>query len=86
MILRVKATPNAATSSIIGWDDEPLVGRVLRVRIHAPAQEGKANKALRDFLAKQLGLSKSQITLQKGQTSRIKSFEIPDDAPFDRLG
>lgn len=78
MILRVKSTPNASTNTIIGWEDEPLAGRVLKVRIHAPAQEGKANKALRDFLAKELGLSKSEISLMKGQCSRIKSFDIPD--------
>lgn len=85
MILRVKATPNASANVIIGWEDEPMAGRVLKVRIHAPAQEGKANKALRDFLAKQLGLSKSQVLLEKGQCSRIKSFEIPDETDLSHL-
>ncbi|WP_216822939.1 DUF167 domain-containing protein [Aeromicrobium sp. A1-2] len=40
--------------------------------------DGKANTALRDFLATSLGLSKSKVVLEKGGTSRFKTFEIPD--------
>jgi uncharacterized protein (TIGR00251 family) len=78
MILHVRATPNARTSEILGWEDEPQLGRALRVRIAAPAMEGKANAALRDFLAKSLGLAKSKVTLTKGGSSRFKAFTIPD--------
>lgn len=79
MKLHVKITPNARQSEVIGWEDDPLRGRVLRVRIAAPPVEGKANEALRVFLAKRLGLPKSQVSLEKGDTSRIKTFSIPDD-------
>lgn len=79
MILRVRATPNARSSEILGWEEEPQVGRVLRVRIAAPPTEGKANAALRDFLAKSLGLAKSRVVLEKGGSSRHKTFTIPDD-------
>jgi uncharacterized protein (TIGR00251 family) len=78
--LHVKATPNARTSEITGWEDDPLHGRILRVRIAAPPVEGKANAALRAFLADRLGLAKSQVILEKGDTSRIKTFSVPDDA------
>lgn len=77
--LFVRAVPNAKTSAILGWEDEPLVGRVLKVRIAAPAVDGKANAALIAYLAKTLKLSKSAISLTKGETSRIKQFTIPDD-------
>ena len=78
MHLHVRATPNARRSEIVGWEDEPLVGRVLRVRIAAAPADGKANVALREFLAKALGLSKSRVTLEKGASSRYKTFAIPD--------
>lgn len=78
MKLHVRATPNARTSGILGWEEDPLAGRVLRIRIAAPPTDGKANAALRDFLAKQLGLAKSQVTLEKGGSSRLKTFLIPD--------
>jgi len=78
MILRIKATPNAKQNEIIGWETDPLVGPILRVRIQSPPVDGKANKALSTFLAKSLKLSKSRVKLIKGATSRIKTFEVPD--------
>ncbi|MEI7910024.1 MAG: DUF167 domain-containing protein [Verrucomicrobiota bacterium] len=78
MKLHVRATPNARSSEIVGWEEEAQVGRVLRVRIAAPPVDGKANAALREFLAKALGLSKSMISLEKGGSSRYKTFTIPD--------
>ncbi len=86
MILRVRATPNASRSGIIGWEDDPLAGRILRVRVAAPPVEGKANKELREFLAKTLKLPKSRVLLQKGNSSRFKSFEIPDGTPLEFAG
>ncbi len=78
MKLRIRATPNAKRSEIIGWEDDPQAGRVLRVRVAAPPTEGKANAELREFLAKSLRLTKSQVVLEKGDSSRVKTFEIPD--------
>jgi uncharacterized protein YggU (UPF0235/DUF167 family) len=77
--LHVKATPNARTSQVLGWEDDPIHGRILRIRVAAPPVEGKANAALRTVLADHLGLSKSQVVLEKGDSSRIKTFLIPDE-------
>lgn len=79
MKLVVRATPNARSNQILGWEEDANAGRILRVKIAAPPMEGKANAALREFLAKSLGLSKSQVVLEKGDTSRFKTFLIPDD-------
>lgn len=78
MDLRIRATPNARRSEVVGWEEVPLLGRVLRVRVAAPPTEGKANAELRDFLAHWLGVPKGQVTLSKGGSSRIKTFEVPD--------
>lgn len=78
MKLRVRATPNARRSEVIGWEDDAQAGRILRVRVAAAPVDGKANAELRDFLAKTLGLTKSKVLLEKGGSSRFKSFEIPD--------
>lgn len=45
MKLPVRAVPNARTSEILGWEEDALAGRVLKVRIAAPAVDGKANEA-----------------------------------------
>lgn len=78
MKLPVRAVPNARTSEILGWEEDALAGRVLKVRVAAPAVDGKANEALREFQAKSLGLPKSKITLERGPTSRVKMFTVPD--------
>jgi uncharacterized protein (TIGR00251 family) len=82
MKLVVRAVPNASRSEITGWEEDPRAGRVLRVRIAAPPVEGKANTALREFLAKALGLPKSAVTLDKGDSSRFKTFLVPDGTPL----
>ena len=82
MKLRVRATPNARRSEVIGWVDDAQAGRILRVRVAAPPAEGKANAELREFLAKTLGLPKSKVVLEKGTASRFKCFEIPDGTPL----
>ena len=78
MQIRVKVTPNAKGNEVIGWEEDPRAGRVLRVRLQAPPVDGKANKALVGFLARELGLSKSRVVLVKGTTSRSKLLELPD--------
>jgi uncharacterized protein YggU (UPF0235/DUF167 family) len=78
MKLRIRATPNAYRSEVTGWENDALAGRILRVRVAASPVDGKANEELRDFLARSLGLPKSKVLLEKGGSSRFKSYEIPD--------
>jgi len=85
MILRIKLTPNSSQDEVIGWEDDPTVGRYLRIRLKAPPVEGKANQALVKFIAKQLSLSKSAVLLEKGQTSRFKTLSLPDSANLRNL-
>ena len=72
------AVPNARASEVVGWEDDSRAGRVLRVKIAAPPVDGKANAALREFLACHFGLPKSKVVLEKGDSSRIKTFTLPD--------
>ncbi|MBF0105492.1 MAG: YggU family protein [Deltaproteobacteria bacterium] len=75
MKLTVKITPNSKKSEIMGWE-----GALLKIKIQAPPLEGKANTELVRFLSKQWGISKSSIHILSGETSRIKTLEIPDTA------
>ncbi|HEX2854417.1 MAG TPA: DUF167 domain-containing protein [Opitutaceae bacterium] len=69
--LPIKVVPNAARSEIAGW-----LGGTLKVKIHAPPLEGRANTALTEFLAGQLGLSRRAVTLVQGEKSRQKLVHI----------
>ena len=76
MQLRVLAVPNARTSEVVGWEDDPRAGRVLRVKIAAPPVDGKANAQLLGWLAGELGCPKRTITLLRGDTSRRKQVQV----------
>lgn len=52
-----------------------LQGR-LKVRLAAPAVDGKANAALLEFIAKKLRIKKRGITLETGARSREKTLYI----------
>lgn len=51
----------------------------LTIKLKAPAQDGKANAYLIEFLAKQFGIAKSEITLVSGFTNPYKRLEINAD-------
>lgn len=53
-----------------------------RVRIQAPPVEGKANAALRRFLAEAFGVSLSQVELLAGAQSRTKRLLIRSPRRF----
>ncbi len=46
------------------------------VSVHAPPQEGKANKALIELLANYFSVPKSSVRIVRGQTGRKKLIEI----------
>ena len=50
-----------------------------KVRIAAPAVDGKANAALIEYLSDVLNLGRTKIVLLKGQTTRFKTLEILAD-------
>jgi len=52
------------------------IGDALKVKVHAPPEEGKANAELCAFLAKTLGLQKGAVRLGRGASSRSKVIEI----------
>ena len=79
-------TPGAKRSEIVGWSNEgPPNGRVLRVKLKAPPVEGKANRELLAFLAKELRVSKSEVSLRSGAKSRVKSVEIEGEVDLDGI-
>jgi uncharacterized protein (TIGR00251 family) len=69
--LEIKAVPNAPRSEVVGW-----LGDALKVKVHAPALEGRANEELCEFLADTLALSRRAVTLLRGDKSRQKVVRL----------
>lgn len=83
--LLVSVIPNAKRTEVVRLHDG-----CLRVRLHAQAIEGRANAALIDWLASQLGVPKRAVTLAQGQSSRRKRVIVECPLPvveqwLDRL-
>lgn len=71
LILFVRLQPRASRNEIIAEQD----GR-LKIRLTAPPVEGKANTALRKFLAKTFGVANQHVTLETGDSHRDKRLRI----------
>lgn len=71
VLLTVHVVPRSAKSELMG-----LHGRALRIRLAAPPVKGAANKELVRFLAKALAVSKGQIEIISGHTSRTKLLAV----------
>jgi uncharacterized protein (TIGR00251 family) len=72
-MLKVLVRPRSAHERIEG-----LRGDCLKISINAPPAEGRANEACLRFLAHQLGLKRTQLSLRGGQRSPIKLIAICD--------
>jgi uncharacterized protein (TIGR00251 family) len=68
---RFHIIPNAKRDAVIGQ-----YGDAIKIKLRAPAVEGKANAALRYFLAHELNISQRAIVLEHGHKSREKVIRI----------
>jgi uncharacterized protein (TIGR00251 family) len=77
--LHLRVTPNAGVDRIEGLETRDDGSTVLRVRVKAVPDKGKANAAVIALLAKALGIPRSAITLVTGDTARFKTLRIAGD-------
>ncbi len=75
MVFNVRVVPRASKSEIVGE-----MGGALKVRIAAPPVNGAANAELVKLLAKTFGVSKSEIEIIRGETSKTKRVKITNAA------
>lgn len=79
MEITIKLTPNSKKNEITGWDDNNSKEKILKVRVTAIPEDGKANKALIALLSKHWKIPKTAIKIIRGETNRLKTIEIPDN-------
>lgn len=71
--LAVRAQPGAKRTAIAGLYGEGAATQ-LKIAVNAPPAEGRANTALKAFLAETFSLPKSAVELVAGEFSRSKVF------------
>ncbi len=76
--LRFHVVPNAKIDKVVGEH-----GNAIKIKLRAPAVEGKANAALRSFLAGKLQISERQVVMEHGHKSREKVLRIDEMSEED---
>ena len=74
--LRLRVQPRGSRNRIVG-----LHGDALKVQITAPPVEGAANEAVRELIAKWLGVPRRTVTIVQGRNSRHKVLELAAEKP-----
>ena len=69
--LAIHVTPKAVRDELAGWR-----GNELSVRVTCAPEGGKANAAACKVVAAALGLPKTRVSVQRGDTSRHKILEV----------
>jgi uncharacterized protein (TIGR00251 family) len=71
VLMGVKVVPGASRTKVVGVLD----GR-LKVTVAAPPEKGKANTALTALLARRLGLSRRDVSIESGHGSPLKTVRL----------
>ena len=71
VVVDVKVVPGSSRTAIAG-----MLEGMLKVKVAAAAEKGKANRCLIEFLAKKLGVKKKAIEIISGKTSPVKQVQI----------
>jgi len=68
----IRVQPGASRNEIIPTPEG------VKIRLQAPAVEGKANKACVQFLSKKLGIPKRRIVITRGERARVKEITVSE--------
>jgi uncharacterized protein (TIGR00251 family) len=71
VIFSVKVVPRSSKTAIAG-----VLGGMLKVKLAAAPEKGKANESLVGFLADTLGVKKNAVKITSGLTSPVKTIQI----------
>jgi len=81
VVFQVRVQPRASRDEVAGEMDGAL-----KVRLQAPAIEGRANEALIEYLARLLKRPKAAVRISSGERSRLKRVEITGVTKNEILG
>lgn len=71
VLIAVKAVPGASRDEIVGTR-----GDRLKLRIATPAESGRANRAICELLARELGVRPRDVSIVSGVSSAEKMIRV----------
>ena len=76
----MKVVPSSSRDALAGW-----LGEALKIKVRAPAEKGRANKAVEKVIANALGISLRSVSVVSGFTTALKIIEISEISESDGL-
>lgn len=70
--LRVRVQPGARSTGLVGW----MSDGTLKLKVSAPPEAGRANRAVVELLAAVLGVREGAVKVVRGQSARGKTIEV----------
>ncbi len=71
MVFTAKVVPGSSRTKAAG-----LLGGMVKIKVAAAAERGKANRCLIEFLAKALGVKTSSVSILSGLTNPVKRIKV----------
>ena len=84
VVFTVKIVPGSSRTGVSG-----LFDGMVKIKVSAPPEKGKANRCLVEFLAKQVGVKKNAVNIVSGETNPVKQvqvFGVSAEALSQKLG
>lgn len=72
VLLTLHVQPGASRTELAG-----MHGDALKLRVHAPPLDGRANAEVLKFLATRLDVAVSRLAIQQGESGRRKVVRLP---------
>jgi uncharacterized protein (TIGR00251 family) len=76
LILSVRLTPRSSRDALEGVELLSDGKAIVKARVRAVADQGRANAALLQVVSQALKVPVSKVTLQSGSTSRMKTIRV----------
>jgi len=76
IVLGVKVVPGSSRTELVGE-----YNGMLKIKLSAAPEKGKANKCLIEYMAKLLSVRKTSISIISGATTSVKQLQILDVEP-----
>ena len=71
VVFVAKIVPGSSQTSICGQ-----LNGMLKIKVAAPPEKGKANRCLVEFLAKRLGVKKNAVSIVSGRANPVKRVQV----------
>jgi uncharacterized protein (TIGR00251 family) len=71
VVFTAKIVPGSSRTAVAG-----ILGDMIKIRVAAPPEKGKANECLVAYLAKELGVKKNAVEILSGHTNPVKQVRI----------